>query len=136
MELEFFMPMKKIPTTTHQQKKVTCKNGKINFYEDENLAKARSIFMSALYPHVPEHKFNGPVRLIIKALFPLTKTTKEGQWKTTKPDTDNFPKLLKDCMTDLGFWKDDAIVASLISEKFHSKNVGIYINVKELKNHG
>ena len=41
-------------------------------------------------------------------------------------------KLLKDCMTHAGFWKDDALVASEIVEKFWSKIPGIYIRIKEL----
>ena len=32
MVIEFFLPMKKIPTTTHQQKKVTARFGKPIFY--------------------------------------------------------------------------------------------------------
>lgn len=31
--IEFFLPMEKIPTTTHQQKKVNVRNGKPVFYE-------------------------------------------------------------------------------------------------------
>ena len=49
----------------------------------------------------------------------------------TKPDTDNLQKLFKDCMTKLGFWKDDARVASEIAEKFWSEVVGIYVRVEE-----
>ncbi|WP_236253677.1 RusA family crossover junction endodeoxyribonuclease [Streptococcus mitis] len=55
-----------------------------------------------------------------------------GQYKTTKPDTDNLQKLLKDCMTKLGYWQDDAQVASEIVEKFWADTVGIYIKIEEL----
>ena len=41
-------------------------------------------------------------------------------------------KLLKDVMTDLGFWKDDAQVASEITEKFWSDVPGIFIKVENL----
>lgn len=51
---------------------------------------------------------------------------------TTKPDTDNLQKLLKDCMTKLGYWQDDAQVASEIVEKFWADTVGIYIKIEEL----
>lgn len=53
-----------------------------------------------------------------------------------KPDTDNLQKLLKDCMTARGFWKDDAQVASEICEKFWAERPGIYICVEELKGCG
>ena len=41
--------------------------------------------------------------------------------------------LLKDCMTQTGFWKDDALVASEIVEKFWSDIPGIYIHIEELE---
>jgi len=40
--------------------------------------------------------------------------------------------LLKDCMTKLGYWQDDAQVASEIAEKFWADTVGIYIKIEEL----
>ena len=40
--IEFFLPMEKIPTTTHQQKKVNVRNGKPIFYEPEELKNART----------------------------------------------------------------------------------------------
>lgn len=42
-------------------------------------------------------------------------------------------KMLKDVMTFLGFWTDDALVASEIVEKFYSKMPGIYIVIESLE---
>lgn len=133
MAIEFFLPMKKIPTTTHQQKKVTVKNGKPYFYEPPDLKEARSKFMAALSKHTPPYEMDGPIRLTVKWLFPVVKGKRNGQYKTTEPDTDNLQKLFKDCMTDLGYWKNDAQVASEIAEKFWSDVVGIYVLVEELE---
>lgn len=130
--IEFFMPMAKVPTTTHQQKQVTVKNGKPVFYEPPDLVAARAKLTAHLGPNTPEQKFAGPVRLITKWCFPLSGKHHDGEWKATKPDTDNLQKLLKDCMTDLGFWNDDALVASEIAEKFWAKVPGIYIRIEEL----
>lgn len=130
--IEFFMPMAKVPTTTHQQKQVTVKNGKPIFYEPPDLVAARAKLTAHLGPNTPEKKFTGPIRLFAKWCFPLSGKHKDGEWKATKPDTDNLQKLLKDCMTDLGFWKDDALVASEIAEKFWAKVPGIYIRIEEL----
>ena len=55
-----------------------------------------------------------------------------GEYRTTRPDTDNLQKLLKDCMTAAGFWKDDALVASEIVEKFWADVPGIYVRIEEL----
>ncbi|MBS4762131.1 RusA family crossover junction endodeoxyribonuclease [Carnobacteriaceae bacterium zg-ZUI252] len=133
MKIIFFVPLEKIPTTTHQQKRVTVKNGKPHFYEPKKLKEARSLFMSKLAKYKPEEKLKGPIRLTVKWLFPMTKASEHGEYKTTKPDTDNLQKLFKDCMTTLGYWEDDAQVASEIVEKFWSNVVGIYVRVEVLK---
>ena len=132
MVIEFFLPMKKIPTTTHQQKKVNTRFGKPIFYEPADLKNARAKFESLLAQYVPPDKFKGAIRLTVKWCFPRIKKSYAGQYKTTKPDTDNLQKLLKDCMTKLGYWQDDAQVASEIAEKFWADTVGIYIKIEEL----
>lgn len=132
MSTEFFMPMKKVPTVTHQQKQVTVVNGKPVFYEPDELKAARSKLMAQLGQHVPNQTYNGPVRLIVKWCFPITGKHQNGEYKSTKPDTDNLQKLLKDCMTDCGYWKDDALVVSEIAEKFWASLPGIYIKIEEV----
>jgi len=131
MPTEFFMPMKP-PKTTAQQKQVTVVNGKPVFYEPAELKSARAKLMSHLGQHVPKKKYDGPVRLIVKWCFPITGKHQDGEYKYTKPDTDNLQKLLKDCMTDCGYWKDDAQVASEIVEKFWAQLPGIYIKIEEV----
>ena len=49
-----------------------------------------------------------------------------------KPDTDNLEKALKDEMTRLHFWADDAQVCSEIVEKFWSDPCGVFVRVEEL----
>lgn len=129
---EFFMPLKKVPTTTHQTKAVRVVNGKPNFYEPDDLKRARALLMAHLGQHVPKKKYKGPVRLFVKWCFPITGKRKNGEWKTTRPDIDNSQKLLFDCMTDLGFWQDDSLVVSLIAEKFFAELPGIYIKIEEV----
>ena len=74
----------------------------------------------------------GPLRLTVKWLFPITGKHQDGEYKATRPDTDNLNKLLKDVLTDLHFWKDDAQVASEIIEKFWAQRTGIYIRIEKL----
>lgn len=132
MTIEFFMPMKNVPTVTHQQKKVVVQNGKPVFYEPAELKAARAKLMAHLGQHVPENKYINSVRLMVKWCFPITGKHTDGEYKYTKPDTDNLQKLLKDCMTDCGYWKDDALVVSEIIEKFWAKIPGIYIRIEEI----
>ncbi len=129
MMIEFFMPMIP-PETTHQQKKVSVVNGKPHFYEPKELQAAREKLTAHLAKHVPEEKYMGPVRLMVKWLFPTINGHQNGEYKYTKPDLDNSQKLLQDCMTVLGFWKDDCYVASLVAEKFWADQPGIYIRIE------
>jgi Holliday junction resolvase RusA-like endonuclease len=101
------------------------------FYDPPELKAARSKLTGYLAQHKPEKSFDGGVRLVVKWCFPRGKH-KNGEYRITKPDTDNLQKLLKDCMTACGFWKDDAQVASEIVEKFWAEIPGIYVRVESL----
>jgi len=129
---EFFMPMLP-PTKTFQAHQVTCRGGKPIFFQPAELKMVRQKLQAHLAGHVPVRKYDGPVRLVTKWCFPRTRGRGDGEWKTTRPDTDNLQKMLKDIMTDLGFWKDDAQVASEITEKFWARVPGIYIKIEELE---
>ena len=119
------------PTITHQQHKVKTVNGKPVFYDPPELKDARQKLTANLIPNIPEQPFTTAVRLTTKWLFPKGQH-KNGEWKTTKPDTDNMIKLLKDCMTVCRFWKDDALIVSEITEKFWADIPGIYVRIEEL----
>lgn len=131
MKYEFFMNMNP-PTVTHQEKRVAIKNGKPIFFEDTNLKNARMLFMAQLSRFRPAEPMKGAVELLTKWCY-IGKVI-EPKYKTTKPDTDNMIKLLKDCMTRSNFWADDAQVACEITEKFVvPERPGIYVRVKELE---
>lgn len=131
MTIEFFMAMNP-PTCTHQEHKVSVVNGKPVFYDPPEVKKAREKLMAHLFKHKPDKPMDGGVQLIVKWCFPK-RNHRDGEYRITKPDTDNLQKLLKDCMTKVGFWKDDALVASEISEKFWAAVPGIYIQVNSLE---
>jgi Holliday junction resolvase RusA-like endonuclease len=82
--------------------------------------------------YVPAQKYTGAVRVITKWCFPITGKHRDGEYKATKPDTHNLNKMLFDIMEDLGYWTNDALVASEINEKFWAKVPGIYISIEEL----
>lgn len=130
--IEFFMAMKP-PTTTYQEKKLTVRNGKPCTYEPSNVKDTREKLTAHLARFAPDRELDGALRLTVKWLFPCGKAHRDGEYKVTRPDTDNLIKLLKDCMTDLHFWHDDAQVASEINEKFYADTTGIYIRLEELQ---
>lgn len=134
MSIEFFMPMRRPPTVTHQEKQVTIIAGKPHFYEPQELKSARAELSAHLRSRRPAEPLGGPLRLVTRWLFPPGRHT-PGSYRTTKPDTDNLQKLLKDCMTATGFWHDDAQVASELCEKFWAeddRHTGIYIRVERI----
>ena len=131
MRIEFFMPMKP-PTATSQEKKWRVVNGKPVSYDPPAVVAARSKLTAHLAGHRPERPLQGGVRLLVKWCFPRGKH-EDGEYRITKPDTDNLQKLLKDCMTDAGFWKDDAQVASEICEKFWAEVPGIYVCLEQIE---
>lgn len=130
-QLEFFLPIIP-PTVTHQEKKVNVVKGKPVFYEPPDLADARQKLTAYLAKHAPAEKLTGPLQLITKWCYPVNGKHQNGQYKTTKPDTDNMIKLLKDVMTGLNFWQDDAMVASEVTEKFWAEVPGIYVCIRKL----
>jgi len=134
--LEFFMPMIP-PTVTAQEHKVAVKNGKPVFYDTPRLKAARDKLMSNLYKHKPKKPYTCGLQLVVKWCFPARSADgkrkhKNGEYRITKPDTDNLQKLLKDCMTRCVFWKDDALIASEVVEKFWADLPGIWIEIYKL----
>ena len=133
--MQFFMPLRP-PTVTHNAKQLHAfmRAGRpcAVLHDSPELKDARAKLHAYLAPHAPAKPLGGPVRLVVKWLFPAEGRRPDGSYKTTRPDTDNLEKALKDEMTCLGFWHDDAQVASEITEKFWADTPGIYIEVNKL----
>lgn len=96
--------MKKLPTATAQQKGERICNGRIHHYIKPEVAAARSLLESILGKYAPEKPVTGPVKLRSVWCFPTTAKHTNGEPHTSRPDTDNLVKLLKDVMTTLGYW--------------------------------
>lgn len=130
--IEFFMAMEHVPTVTHQEKQVAVVNGKPVFYEPDELKAARNKLEAHLAQNAPEVRLSGPIGLQVKWCFKTINGHRNGEYRTSRPDTDNLQKLLKDCMTKVGFWKDDAQVCMEMVEKFWSDVPGIWIRVMQI----
>lgn len=116
------------PTTTAQQHKISNKR----FYDPPELKATKMKLRDHLIPHRPDKPFDGALRLVVKWCFPITGKHHDGEYKYTKPDTDDLNKALKDIMEDLGFYVNDSRVASEIIEKFWAEIPGIYIRLEEI----
>ena len=126
--MEFFMPMR-IPTATAQEKKINKKTGTL--YLDTAVKTAKEKFLAHLDKYKPDIPLEAPISLMVIWYF-HSDSHPDKSPKITKPDTDNMIKLLKDCMTKKGFWKDDAQVAYEVLGKFWTTGTeGIYIKAEE-----
>lgn len=130
MATEFFMSMIP-PTCTYQEHDVKVIKGRPVFYDPPELKTAKVKLMAYLCKYAPPEPIRCGIALHVKWCFPRGRH-KDGEYRTTKPDTDNLQKMLKDCMTKCGFWKDDALVAFEAVEKFWAEIPGIYVRVEEL----
>ena len=130
---EFFMAMIP-PTVTAQEKNIGTnkKTGKAFLYNSDEVKAAKEKLTAYLWQHRPEKPYTTGVMLFVRWYFPRGKHP-NGSYRITKPDTDNLQKLLKDCMTKCGFWKDDALVASEHVEKLWGEIPGILIHIEELE---
>ena len=116
--MEFFMEMRP-PTSTAQMKKVRVVQGRPMFYEPKAVKDAKAVLVAGLLP--PQSLVTG-------------RSHKHDEWRSTRPDTDNIEKLLKDCMTRLGFWEDDAQVArETVEKKWSDAPTGIRVRIERLE---
>ena len=121
------------PTVTAQESKVAMVRNKPIFYKPEKVKQAKAEIMKHLRPFKPKELMEGPIELKVVWLFPRGKRHKHFEWRVTRPDTDNLEKMLKDCMTEVGFWKDDALVVSETVYKIWSDEpTGISIELNAL----
>lgn len=130
--IEFFIPLKDVPTMTAQEQRINCVNNKPIVYKDKELEDIENLFCGHLFSYTPDKPIKGPISLTTKWLFKNNGSHITGEWKETKPDTTNLIKLFEDCMTKVGFWKDDCQVVSNLIQKFWSDIPGIYVRVEKL----
>lgn len=121
------------PRTTSQQKGEQIvgkgKNAYIHHYQKPKVEAAQNQYIAHLLPHRPQEPIKGPVRLTVKFLFKANTQKQHGKPKTTRPDTDNMVKLLKDCMTKCGYWLDDSQVYDERVIKEWSLDPGVVIGI-------
>ena len=120
------------PTATAQMKKVRVVRGRPMFYEPSGVKAAKTLLMSALRLHRPKEPMTGALELTAVWKFPRGRH-KDGAYRVTRPDTDNLQKMLKDCMTQTVFWKDDAQVVREVVEKRWAETPCIEIEIRELE---
>ena len=131
MRDQFYLHFDTMPTGTAQQKGVRIVKGKPMFYEKAEVKTARQMFTLELKPHAPEKPSDKPIKLTVWFAFDTKNKKLWGQYKPTRPDTDNSLKLLKDCMSGL-FFKDDSQVVEETVIKTYAEKATIMIRWEEV----
>lgn len=134
-DIKLFMRLEPdIPKLTHQNGvKAAARGGRTVVYKSAELRGLEAKYCALLRPYAPPEPWDCPICLTTEWLFRRPKSAK-GVYKTTKPDTDNLVKTLKDCMTKCGFWKDDALVAMDFCAKLWADEEcehGVFIHVRD-----
>lgn len=128
--IEFFITMNP-STVADKEYKISIRNGKSSLCNSPELEDAKSKLKGYLIRYRPEYSLTCGIRLTVKWLFPRGRHS-NGEYRITEPGTNNLQKLLKDCMTECGFWRNDALICSEICEKFWSELPGIYVKIEEV----
>lgn len=102
-------------------------------YESGTAEGWKSQIAMAARPHVAG--LTGPLWLHVVFLFNRPKshygtgknaaTLKDSApvWHTSKPDSENLVKAVKDCLTQIGMWKDDSQVCSEFVQKKYVREI-------------
>jgi len=122
------------PTTTAQETQISIIRNKPVFYKPDKVQKAKNTLMRYLRTFKPDKPMEGPIKLEVIWRLPKGKSHKHNEWRVTRPDTDNLDKMLKDCMTQVGYWKDDSqVVVEHIEKIWSDEPVGISICYEPLE---
>lgn len=133
-----------LPKGTAQQKGEAIRykvvNGKrvpyIQHYKKASVETMRRIFELKLKPYRPVKPSDKPIALAVIVYFDVKDRKLWGKFKTTRPDCDNYVKELKDSMTSVGFWEDDAQVCVLNVSKRYAETGHIFIHWEEIGANG
>lgn len=87
----------------------------------------KSCIALAARPHQPASPLTGPISLQVTLALPRPKSRCRKSddpgpiWCTTKPDAENLAKPIMDCLTQIGWWRDDSQVALLlVTKRYHA----------------
>lgn len=119
------------PTATKQEHKISTAGGKVRVYPSPAWEAAEADLMAHLERFRPDEPLHGAVRMRAVWCFPRGSHA-DGEPHTAKPDTDNLNKGLKDVMTRLGWWNDDAQVCDEQIVKAWCEVPGIRIDIEEV----
>lgn len=116
------------PTTTAQQQGYRR-------YKTPKKKYAEAFWEAVFRQHAPDKPATKAVALEITISHPLTKAQAKKGFsivpKLSRPDCDNYAKLILDAMAKTGYVNDDQQIYDLRITKYHSTLPGIAVTIKE-----
>lgn len=131
MKDQFYLHFDTMPKGTSQQIRHNSKTG--SYFKDKKLANAESEFIKALMPHAPVEPSDKPIKLSVYFYFDVKNKKLWGKPKDTRPDTENYLKLFKDCMSKCKWWNDDAQVVDEHIKKYYAEKATIFVFWEEME---
>ena len=133
MELSFILDIDPREIPTAQTKRASMAGGRLHFFPSSKMQEAKGKLAILLRPYTPGSPIEGPVSLKTVWYYHTPDKRRGGTFKTTRPDTDNLIKQLKDSLTDAGFWKDDSqVVIETTIKKWASGAPCIGVMIEEV----
>lgn len=110
-----------------------CRKGKFTMaYTDKQTIEAETNFKAQASHYKPLKPIEGPIRLTLTfaSIKPKSKPKKVRYW-TTRPDLDNYIKLVEDAMNKI-FWVDDSQIVEIQATKIYADNCYTGVNIEEI----
>jgi Holliday junction resolvase RusA-like endonuclease len=112
--------------------------GSVHFTPKKQRAERDNVQLHARRAMGNKPPMNGPLRLAARFVYPYPKSWSEkrrrlpeSRWKTSKPDSDNLLKLLKDALNGV-VYIDDAQVTHTECLKLHGNMPGTFVSIEQL----
>lgn len=120
----------------------TTRNGKPDVYTPDRANGWKNLIAMEANKHLPVKPLEGPIKIDCLFLMPRPRRLMRLQAPgghiphTSKPDRDNLDKAVLDCLTQIGFIKDDRQVCEgEILKYYHEKGgqPGVVIKIYQLE---
>lgn len=120
--------------------RASTQGGFVRLYDPQKSRDYKDYVRLAASEHAPAALLLGEVGLLINVYRPIPKSfskkkaalAEAGKIRpTTKPDTDNYVKGIKDALKSV-IWKDDSQVVDEFGRKWYSARPRIEIKIKDL----
>lgn len=132
MTIDFFIPMQPV---AKGRPKFARMGGFVRAYTPKGTVSAENYIKFTAANYRPKELLAGPLRLevIVTKAFPksMSKKKRLAALPTTKPDADNYGKLVMDALNEI-IWVDDSQVVDLRIVKRYGNVPGINVTVEEV----